>query len=200
MLTRCRKLIPRYLILLILGSIFISGNPGHAEVGRTMFPRICRMTAIGSFGIEPGGSDVIPGSAVGKESPTINNHPSPGRALGIVNVREYGAIGDGIADDTKAIQACVNMVSNSPARIIYFPAGTYRFVKLYCYYESTLNPGFAPSKRQASITFKGDGVTIPYHSRTGGNSSLFYGKIWRCYCNIAAFRGWRRLSSCRIQG
>lgn len=39
-----------------------------------------------------------------------------------VNVQEYGAIGDGITDDTAAIQAAINASAN---RTIYVPAGTY---------------------------------------------------------------------------
>ena len=38
----------------------------------------------------------------------------------IVSVKDFGAVGDGVADDTVAIQAAVNA-----GRAIYFPAGTY---------------------------------------------------------------------------
>ena len=37
-----------------------------------------------------------------------------------VNVKDYGAVGDGITDDSAAIQACINNEN-----YIYFPAGTY---------------------------------------------------------------------------
>lgn len=40
-----------------------------------------------------------------------------------VNVKDYGAVGDGVADDTNAIAACIATVG--PATI-YFPPGTYR--------------------------------------------------------------------------
>jgi hypothetical protein len=38
-----------------------------------------------------------------------------------VNVKEYGAIGDGVADDTTAIQAACDV-----GKDVYFPAGTYK--------------------------------------------------------------------------
>jgi hypothetical protein len=41
----------------------------------------------------------------------------------------YGAVGDGVADDTAAIQAALNdlrTVSTNPWAVLYFPAGTYR--------------------------------------------------------------------------
>ena len=40
-----------------------------------------------------------------------------------VNVRDFGAVGDGIADDTTAIQNAVNSLSSGD--ILYFPSGTY---------------------------------------------------------------------------
>jgi hypothetical protein len=42
----------------------------------------------------------------------------------IISVKDFGAIGDGITNDTAAIQRAINSRSNR--RTIYFPAGTYR--------------------------------------------------------------------------
>lgn len=43
-----------------------------------------------------------------------------------VNVRDYGAVGDGITDDTAAIQDAIsNNVGRPAMQTIYFPAGTY---------------------------------------------------------------------------
>jgi hypothetical protein len=44
---------------------------------------------------------------------------------GAVNVKTYGAVGDGTTDDTTAIQNCINANTN-----VYFPPGTYKVTGL----------------------------------------------------------------------
>lgn len=58
-----------------------------------------------------------------------------------VSVKDFGALGNGVADDTAAIQAALNL---GPYRAIYFPAGTYVVTGL------TVGP---------DMTLYGDGLT-----------------------------------------
>jgi hypothetical protein len=42
-----------------------------------------------------------------------------------VSVKDFGAVGDGVTDDTAAIQACVEAAKNGTNKNIYIPFGTY---------------------------------------------------------------------------
>lgn len=45
---------------------------------------------------------------------------------GEINVKDYGAIGDNLSDDTKAIQAALLALAGKGQAILYFPPGTYK--------------------------------------------------------------------------
>lgn len=74
-----------------------------------------------------------------------------------VSVKDFGAVGDGVTDDTAAIQAAINYVSNSTFRGVYFPAGTYNYSKLYCVYDSLNNSEFNVN-RNSRLLLVGDGT------------------------------------------
>lgn len=69
------------------------------------------------------GNEVIPLNQGGVTKRTTVSELSPN----FVNVKSFGAVGDGVADDTQAIQNAIDALS-STGRTIYFPAGTYRVV------------------------------------------------------------------------
>ena len=54
----------------------------------------------------------------------LTTPPTRARGTTIRNVKNYGAIGDGVHDDTAAIQAAINSLP-STGGIVQIPAGTY---------------------------------------------------------------------------
>ena len=48
-----------------------------------------------------------------------------------VSVKDFGAVGNGIADDTASIQAAINAVSLTGGGTVYVPAGTYNITNIY---------------------------------------------------------------------
>lgn len=52
--------------------------------------------------------------------------PSSLRGYPVFNVMGYGAVGDGVADDTAEIQAAVDAAIDAGGGTVYFPTGTYK--------------------------------------------------------------------------
>jgi hypothetical protein len=89
-----------------------------------------------------------------KFTPTAAGTPSPQRVGDWLadsrNVKDFGAVGNGIANDTAAIQAAVDWAGRANRGAIYFPPGTYRITSSIRFNRPKLN-----------IAFRGDpGATI----------------------------------------
>lgn len=92
-------------------------------------------------------------------------------ALGVVNVRHYGAVGDGAVDDTAAIRVAINAAKTAAAAgsggiygpgratgtmpIIYFPPGIYR-ISDYLTEDVALNIDYAWFIGASAIIVQGD--------------------------------------------
>ncbi len=63
----------------------------------------------------------VTGSVYGQSRPNHPDHPLRGEDW--INVKDFGAKGDGVSDDTAAIQTALNSADGSN---VVFPAGTYR--------------------------------------------------------------------------
>jgi hypothetical protein len=69
------------------------------------------------------------------------SYPVEDKLRQTVSVKDFGAVGDGVTDDTAAIQAAINSSSKS-GTTVYIPDGTFNVSSLYLYYDATLNPGY----------------------------------------------------------
>ena len=75
-------------------------------------------------------SVVLPAMGTQQSQPTSNWYEKTRHGAAFRNVRDFGAKGDGISDDTAALQAAIDhgrgvQYEKAPA-IVYLPAGTYR--------------------------------------------------------------------------
>ena len=99
-----------------------------------------------------------------------------------VSVKDFGAVGNGIADDTAAIQACINAgtVGNYVGGYtVYFPSGTYKI-------SGTLVSGVR------RLLFLGDGTIGPSGTtlqQTNANADFFQSTYDSFSCYGMTFRG-----------
>ena len=67
-------------------------------------------------------SDLVP-TSLKVYYPSPVNRTIESKLGDTVSVKDFGAVGDGVADDTAAIQ---NAINNSPRNAVYFPRGVYK--------------------------------------------------------------------------
>lgn len=88
-----------------------------------------------------------------------------------VSVKDFGAVGDGVTDDTAAIQAAINYAANSRRQKVIFPSGHYVVTTLYDHYDAVNNPNY-PSEafRQGGVALIGEKpVTWPQLANLSGD-------------------------------
>jgi len=116
-----------------------SGNP------ITVAPNAQSATALQTLYATSAGSSLIGfiQAGVGAILRTLQS-----KSRDIINVRDFGAVGDGVTDDTAAIQAAINYVRTRSGATLYFPAQV-----AGQFYKTT-----APLTCDGSITIVGDGM------------------------------------------
>lgn len=93
-------------------------------------------------------------------------------AMAVVGVNLFGAIGDGVEDDTAAIQAAIDWAKSLGGSVVYLPAGNYLI--------SPASVGLLLRVKTRNIALVGDGIDatkITYSSAgrtTGASGSLIY--------------------------
>ncbi|WP_203416229.1 glycosyl hydrolase family 28-related protein [Jiangella ureilytica] len=101
---------------------------------------------------------------------------------GATTPQDFGAVGDGVADDTDAVQQAIDAQQVKPNKIVYFPPGTYRITRTLVIpdVEKTEETNFN------RIVLAGAGTM---GSRTSIIDVDFNGTGIRCAAPLAAFRG-----------
>jgi hypothetical protein len=91
---------------------------------------------------------------------------------GFVNVRSYGAKGDGVTDDTAAIQAAITAAN--PGRTVYFPSGTYKITSTIALTNVT-GVRLRGEHGRSYASSAGSGAQIVWH---GGNAAPMFKAVF----------------------
>ena len=90
------------------------------------------------------------------------------RFADVVNVKDFGAVGDGITDDTAAIQSAVNITTE-----VFFPSGTYIVSHLDIPSDTTLSGEAGPS----SIIKRKDNTSFGYFIRSVSSKNIGFNNL-----------------------
>lgn len=88
----------------------------------------------------------------GEANPRVNELVR--KANETISVTDFGAKGDGVTDDTTAVQAALDALPNPGGGVVYFPAGTYR-LSTWTQFSTTVD-----------IELLGDGAVVNLVSNT----------------------------------
>jgi len=109
--------------------------------------------------------------------------PPPAGTSDYINVRDYGAVGDGVTDDTAALQAAINAMGDANGRALYLPQGTYKITQSLDFSNvpggrfsiygagGTLSTIEVAANNVAAIRFTGVGSTLAQISDLGFTTS-----------------------------
>jgi hypothetical protein len=108
------------------------------------------------------------------------------RFADVVNVKDFGAVGDGVTDDTAAIQAAINSIGNNGSSI-YFPQGTYYLNTTQpAPYPTYFNPVCLLVQNKSNFSIRADGASLVV-----GNTAAFSSLFHFDKCNNFLFSGFR---------
>jgi hypothetical protein len=103
-------------------------------------------------------------------SPKLTSTPTPLPISNILNVKDFGAKGDGVTDDRQAIQNTINAAVNGD--IVYIPTGKYKVI---------VNSDTTAIALKSNLTVKGDGIGSVLYApnlttpNTQENGYIFFG-------------------------
>ena len=104
-------------------------------------------------------TDIFTQSGAGAVSRSVND-----KLRDVVSVKDFGAVGDGLTDDTAAIQAAINAAGG---RTVFIPAGTYKITDTLSYNVSKTFGFVSPG-----IKLMGDGMVKTFLNHQAPNKPL----------------------------
>jgi hypothetical protein len=109
---------------------------------------ITKKASIAQLGYLPAGLDAVTRTIQDKLRDTVS-------------VKDFGAVGDGVTDDTAAIQTAIDYVYDNGGGTVYFPSGTYITTKSLLVWGATPSPYFSKA-----VSLVGENKTLTKIKKT----------------------------------
>jgi len=129
---------------------------------------------VGSLALQPGALPTTPAAIYYKlASSPVGWTRQNLTFLNVFNVKNFGAVGDGVTDDTAAINACVTAANAAGGGIVYFPPTGAAF---YAVKKRASTPSIIPLSNVHNLVLLGDGYASKIRqigSASGGETHVF---------------------------
>lgn len=143
-----------------------SNQLSKAPLSRRQFLKSAGTAAVGAIAVS-GAQMIHPSlvSALVQTADSLKTKESSNTAERWYDVKSYGAKGNGIDDDTEAVQSAINAgvtIGGGNSRVVvYFPGGTYRVSSLTVPHHQVLLKGELGAGARILLTSaSGNGVTV----------------------------------------
>jgi len=90
----------------------------------------------------------------------------------LVSVKDFGAVGNGVANDTVAIQAAIDAVYNAGGGTLFFPSGTYLVTSIVRNWANPITVNLQGEGKRSTVIKKFDASTTPLFDLSGIASML----------------------------
>jgi hypothetical protein len=108
-------------------------------------------------------------SKVGNVVLTANDLDAVAQDSLVYNVKDHGAIGNDIHDDTTSIQAAINAANTAGGGIVFVPKGIYKITAELIAYTHVMIVGAGSGAKSGSGDGLGTGVSVIHQTNTGSN-------------------------------
>lgn len=117
---------------------------------------------------------VNPNNALVTATGSITPRTLANRFADVVNVKDFGAVGDGVTDDTAAIQAAINYCFSNGGGSVFFPKGNYKTLSTLIFKNNIIYYGEGQSSTLITYSGTSDAVQVnnPSNSSTYANISV----------------------------
>jgi hypothetical protein len=146
------------------GYISRSGTPAQVYVDAANYSILVQDSKGSMVYNFPDGTGISPNACGVTYTPPFTGgvaYPVCEKLEQIVSVMDFGAVGNGVADDTAAIQAAIDSVFNTGGGTVYLPTGTYLVSSIVKNWIGAVTVRIVGAGKRATKIKKKSGTTTP---------------------------------------
>ena len=132
------------------------------------------------------GAGQLPSGTTSNATGATTQRALTDRFADVINVKDFGAVGDGVTDDAPAFRSAFALANTKLSSCVYVPQGTY---KLNSTKEGITNPWNQPDKAFNTALVEIESRTIQRTIKFIGDGATIVSDLWPNYCKDVSYQG-----------